>query len=619
MRLRVLVVALLPAVLALAGAVLVWAPDSGWDHQRLPEQPTTSAAIPAVPTSSLRSRQGLRGRFVTPAGHPAVGVRVHLTQSFGDVIRMAARSPPSVGEQTLFDEIYRGRAGQVIGSETTDSTGAFELGLADSDVGRELDLHVVTDDFADRHAKCFVAQPGRWRELGTVRLERGPSVRGRVTEAETGAPIAGAIVRMRSSGLYRQMPPGRENGLVARTDADGVYVIRNLPWGNLVLIAEGLGLVPEVRSGRPHQFAGRAVDLQLARAEPLVGLATDAPGRPVVGARIAVIFDSASVPTAPVVRSGVDGRFRIDGLAAGRYRLDATLRDIRWSGRVSTGDPNLTLVLEPALDRLRVRVLGDGGTPLNQYTVADAQFPLRRIQQRSDTTGTSTVRGMRWFSGSLRIDAPGYATSVVTERAGPFDGEPPPLAVRMTRGGCLDGVVQSAAGVPLSGVTVRTFPLDWWDDPVVTYVWPSDVSKATALTDGDGRYRIPLLMAGTYRVVFDHSDHCRNVLEGVVLRGAETVSLPPVRLVKGAAVSGQLLVEGSQVGLTRVYAQLLTPTGQPTRHSMVTFTDGDGQFEFRERAGPGRWLVGAWRSQREFRVEPGEHAVSVDLDAARPR
>lgn len=79
--------------------------------------------------------------------------------------------------------------------------------------------------------------------------------------------------------------------------------------------------------------------------------------------------------------------------------------------------------------------------------------------------------------------------------------------------GTLEGVITDPAGAALPGATVTA------ESPALVR------ASATAVTDGTGRYRIPGLNAGTYRVTVVLQGFATAVQEGVVIPVGTSVTL----------------------------------------------------------------------------------------------
>jgi hypothetical protein len=132
--------------------------------------------------------------------------------------------------------------------------GAFVIDLAPS--GR-VSLQAGATGFAPAETELRLA-PGEHARDVVLRLERPLGVTGHVTDADTGAPIAGARVRaVRMRGM-------REAGFgSAKTDAEGRFELRSAAGRRTTLRATAKGYVPQERGGVSGR-GGEAVEVSFA-------------------------------------------------------------------------------------------------------------------------------------------------------------------------------------------------------------------------------------------------------------------------------------------------------------------------------------------------------------------
>lgn len=228
-------------------------------------------------------------------------------------------------------------------SEPQPDVGRLDLAVVDAGSGRPLQAHLAMPDDAgascDRtHGERFafavwspcrveVACPGyrsRWVDLspndvGAFELALHREQWLGVTVLVDEQPPAQAVAVM-----VQAWPENRQRRARGRmTDATGRLRLDASGADSLRLTARAPGLagfsVPvDVRGGQ------REVVLRLTSAETLAGRVLDEAGEPVPGAEVSA--ERASADGRPVVghsTAGPDGRFRIDGLLDGRYRLSA--------------------------------------------------------------------------------------------------------------------------------------------------------------------------------------------------------------------------------------------------------------------------------------------------------
>lgn len=139
---------------------------------------------------------------------------------------------------------------------------------------------------------------------------RGPTgaLRGTVSDAATGAPVADAAVTATAEGARRS----------ARTDDDGSYRFAALLVGDYDVTATAFGYRP--RSGTADIVDGGETVTDLALdpvpSHPVTGTVTDAAGTPVEGVEV-VVRDTPIAPEA----TGPEGRFEFRAVPEGTYVL----------------------------------------------------------------------------------------------------------------------------------------------------------------------------------------------------------------------------------------------------------------------------------------------------------
>jgi len=162
---------------------------------------------------------------------------------------------------------------------------------------------------------------------GRARSGQAGTVEGLVEDAE-GRPLARTLVRLQGLGA-------------ARTDSRGRYAFRNVPAGSHQLTVTRAGAGPyterlrisaaqvarlrtrlDASTGRPRA-QGRLVEKNARTL--LEGRVLDDAGRPLAGARVAVISAQGGVS----VRSGRDGAYRLRDLKPGPYRVVVSKAGVR--------------------------------------------------------------------------------------------------------------------------------------------------------------------------------------------------------------------------------------------------------------------------------------------------
>lgn len=303
-----------------------------------------------------------------------------------------------------------------------------------------------------------------------IELEPTMTVRGRVTEAKSGAPIAGARVRQ------DRFP--RESTL---TDADGRYSLSGVhpprkqdpdSEETVCLSGEG-GLVAEARGLRPeHHYPDEdgITDFALEPAARVEGRVVDPGGNPVGGASVAAARDQLSPDDYRT--TGADGRFSIDGLYAATvylllvnadgFGLVALEFDAPAEGESrDLGDLRLALPCT-----LAGRVVSATGEPVADVRVELEGSPDDRCRLRPGEPSESEPEEGAVTDNSGRFSFPGLAPGEFTVRAD-GDCDSAKATIRVAEGTRADielrlpavirfrAVVVDETGAPQAGVTVE--------------------------------------------------------------------------------------------------------------------------------------------------------------------
>src|SRR6185503_66371 len=152
----------------------------------------------------------------------------------------------------------------------TDAEGHFRLaGLPDWE---RYELRILHHDFAEVQVEGLAIRGGEALEGLEVWLLRGATVRGRVVNRQgAGVPASVCI---------------QETGRFAAVNADGRYLLPNLPAGHHVLQAQ-LGRLEALREITVAEGdSADGIDLFLPEEEVLAGRVLDPEGGPVADARI---------------------------------------------------------------------------------------------------------------------------------------------------------------------------------------------------------------------------------------------------------------------------------------------------------------------------------------------
>lgn len=285
------------------------------------------------------------------------------------------------------------------------------------------------DDGIDRRG--IVERKRKAREGGGVSLVPARA-RGRVTEADGGAGIGGAIVLLTPKGLdqlARAQGMGEaSHPLQARTAPDGSWTLPAVPAGRYALSATAAGLLPSTRSD-VVLVAGAdndGLDLALARGGHEVrGTVSDIGGGPVEDVLVRVVRTDEGNPfnfdrPALGLVTDEDGVFSVQ-LLDGDYEVTTSHPDYveaKASLRVDGGPRSLALTITPA-GSVEGRVLARAtGQPVEGAIVSrsgedSGGLVIQGVgvdQAVTDAEGRFRLRGLPSGVTRLTAAARGYAT-----------------------------------------------------------------------------------------------------------------------------------------------------------------------------------------------------------------
>lgn len=350
---------------------------------------------------------------------------------------------------------------------TPDGTFSFDVGP-----GEDFELTFESPAAAAVTRNEAAGRPGEVRNLGTIRLPSGLSVRGRITDSAA-APVTGAriwAVRPSAGGIVTAWAAGRV--VQAISDTDGAFDVRGLAAGPALLRIDAPDFARAYRDVvvEPAPVNLGAIELVRGRTVTVKAASADA-----VVARLDLRGQSldADMLTAPVV----EREARLRNVPPGRYNVTVVNgRAVVCDRRVDVKEGADASVECPPPMIVRGRVLlGDapafGGTltwlqPGQTDALIDTRLsPMGAMQQRvyglgggmvvvplrpDGTFKTDQLRSGEWQVGWRSADSVGTPDRPFTVP----DVAKAQIVVEFT-GGVIRGRVLDKRGEPVAGARVR--------------------------------------------------------------------------------------------------------------------------------------------------------------------
>lgn len=422
------------------------------------------------------------------------------------------------------------------------------------------------------------------------------TVGGRVIDADTRAPIAGAVVSVGratlAEGAFGSFGTG--NGIeptVAITGADGRWRSAGLRPGAYSVSATADGYLPDSIDRlllAPGGDRGDA-DLALSRGgHALSGVVTDIGGGPIAGALVRATRLTAgtvrSILRAPyLARTGADGRYRVQ-LSEGSFALEVSHPDYvndRRTTEIRGADRTEDFELIPGAAISGVVLVRGTEEPVANALVTTGQgdFKLTGISlgnsATTDSDGRFTMRGLESGEVSLLAVAAGHASREHTTVE---------LAVAEQ---IEDVVLYVDRSFTISGFVVSKQDRDQAIAEVLVGAWnlsPPLAHVSSNPSADDGYFEIHGVFPGSYRVgaigeqrfpsLFDHSVEVVDADVSDVIVALDSGRTVSGRVNPPAAAYVRTEVDPSTIGLFTIPSVVASQLAR-------TNADSDGNFELR--------------------------------------
>jgi protocatechuate 3,4-dioxygenase beta subunit len=380
-----------------------------------------------------------------------------------------------------------------------------------------------------------------------------------------GKAAAGATVRAipmpkpETVGIRRASRTDVAKAVVTKTDASGAFQLEVAGRGPFAVRVELPGAAPV---GAVDVPAGAALDLRLKRGAVVAGRVLDlTTQKAVAGAKVTGLERDASrfgSEAAHVATTADDGTFQLADCAPGivvveaiapgkaRARLDGVVAKPQASDEESKPEAN-TLFLQPG-GRIAGRVLGPDGKPLAEAVVTASPsdgnlFSMLREgrgAQQTDANGKfafdGILAGNRYTVRATKEGLASQEEGPIAIDAGTDRGD---LELKLDAGASLRFRLVTAADAPVNDVEAR-FQTVGGNKRRGFAGGANNVDHDKIVAEGDGKFLIKSLDAGTFDVTLEPPDFADVAREGVKLRSGETTDLGTLRVKESKSIAGRI-------------------------------------------------------------------------------
>jgi protocatechuate 3,4-dioxygenase beta subunit len=263
-----------------------------------------------VPAGNYRVRVSTEmARLIPESGAPEDGTPAHA----GDLnLVVIVKKSPSLHGRVVREDGTPVTTFMVNGKSITDEGGLFSIPLS-----AQLSKIVITaDDLAGTEQKV-TAKEDTDMDLGDVVLKKGRELRGRVIDAQTSQPVAGALVDVgsdQSRPTHGSLSP--RYGAV-QTGADGRFVLPHVDTIARQLLVDHPQYAPYATT---LGSGDASMDISLQPGASVSGHVLDRDGKP----HSASVIAQGKEGLPGWARALSDGAFQVTGLAPGSYSLVAS-------------------------------------------------------------------------------------------------------------------------------------------------------------------------------------------------------------------------------------------------------------------------------------------------------
>ncbi len=458
--------------------------------------------------------------------------------------------------------------------DTTDASGAYTLATDSTGamIVRARDIGASANYTQKDTSVTLAASDAKTINLQLAKIPK-TTVSGIVrADSAAGAPIAGAVVTLRSGGAM---------GRLDTTDADGKYQFDNVTMGNYFLsasaarfITNNLGDTIKLTTETPATKNIVLVPIVYSAVSGIIG--TDAaPSAPIAGAIVSVRTPGFGGSFLRRDTTGADGKYQFDSLPTGSYILGITAEKYLplvasdtiklTSSAPATKNITLTAIVYAVISG----IVGDDAA--TSAPIAGAVVTLRSASTMfgglKDTTGSD---------GAYQFDNVESGTYIISASAAKYNPvsigdtvkvtSAQPIAKKLTLKliaySSLLGTAVDGANAPLSKVVI-----------VIRQTTAVGTITRRDTTSDDGKFAFDSILTGTYVVnaaianYFPQSDTQELAATPLTL----TIKLFPIVFAK---ITGTVTDSGGQI----VAGALIMFTRSGTSATRTTTTNADGGY-----------------------------------------
>jgi len=558
--------------------------------------------LPPGPYRLLVEAAGFPATEKTPVSAPADDAAIRVDGEGRSIVgRVNAAGAPVAGARVLLAPDEGGPL-----RETVTRAGG---GFAFSGLGAgKYAVRAVSADAASAPVRAIEAGDGPGAAPVVLALSAGRAVAGRVID-DAGAALASVPVRIESdTGALGEDPLPT----LVQSDGAGNFNALLFPAGYR-LTASRAGHVLRRAPSVDARGKGEPVKavLELVRGARVFGKVVDPHGGAAAGARVRCVasaIEDLTVQTGPLplaaeaasMPSGAgralgttratvadrDGRFTVDDLIPGRYRVEVT----HGGAEPLRSDE---LVLAPGDRRDVGKLAMRPGFPVTGRVVDESGSPIdgaRVVVGGSGASATSaglvavTDAGGKFAlalpAGSYRLSAsaPGRGTTQapVEVTAG---SSPPPVEIKLIRAeASLEGLIRDDGGRPLARARLAVWPADAVDPSSPGS--PGGSPIASGVADVGGHFTIRPLPAGDARLEIHHPDYPTSIQPVTAGKYANlTVPFP-------GGIAGEVKAKTTGAAIARGRLEAVGPNGAKATADVKK----DGSFRLL-RLVPGHWRL----------------------------